>query len=65
MKLEEITSGYELADYYVGSQVRVYLDNGAVISGVLLERTGKYIRVLNRFKKVPALVHLDKITSIT
>jgi len=64
-ELTEPTTGYELADSFCGTDVRVFLSTGIVLAGRLTERIGKYIMVQNKFKDAPALINLDNVSSIT
>ena len=61
---DDATSGYELADAYMGSVVRVFLNTGNVLTGTLVRRSGKYIQVQDRYKERPAYINLDMVSSI-
>jgi hypothetical protein len=63
--LERSSFGYEVVDKYIGRYVRVFLNTGVVLTGVLVERQGRYILVQNKNAEVPALVNLDGVSSIT
>ena len=63
--LERVTTGYELADLFQDSFVRVYLSTGIVLTGTLVAREGKYILVNSKIKSQRALINLDNVSSIT
>lgn len=61
----EPTTGYELADEFHGQEVRVFLNTGIVLSGILEARTGKFISVRSKYRPKPALINLDSVSSMT
>lgn len=56
-------SGYELADDFLGDEVRAYTGNGAALRGRLEKRRGKFIKIVEGPKQ--AILNLDNTTSLT
>jgi len=58
--------GYDLIITFVGHEVRVFLCNGAVLSGELKSLEGKHIRIKKSGAEgLEAVVNLDHMVSIT
>jgi hypothetical protein len=58
------TLGYDLAERFLGQNVRVFMHSGSVLSGELVEAKGKYILVRG-FGAKEALINLDHVASLT
>lgn len=63
-RYSEVTTGYELADSYVGQIVKVFMSNGTVLTGKLVRREGKYFLLHDKRQRRPAMINLDDISSI-
>ena len=59
------STGYELADAYLGKFVRVYLHTGVTLSGKLLRREGKFFLLQNERMAEPACINMDAVSSLT
>jgi len=65
-KHEKVLHGTErLSQKFVGQHVRVFLMNGAVLSGKMVEASEKDARIVDERRNKEATVTFDHVVSIT
>ena len=56
--------GYEKFDSLLGKRVKVFCNNGSILTGIVTDRQGKYVDLFAEDAKRGAFLNLDHISSM-